>query len=140
MGIERSADHWFFKYKLYHLPLWFLYHWMWWSIGDGDPLKVVSNMLSSPFILKFGFYFVFQAIGVYFNLYFLIPRFLDKGRYLQYVFLVVLTIVTVAILIVPGYYASAWLAGKSVNDLFYATPPPYLYFLRQILFPPLRQA
>jgi LytS/YehU family sensor histidine kinase len=87
-------------------------------------------MLSSPLILKFGFYFVFQAIGVYFNLYFLIPRFLDKGRYLLYVFLVVLTIVITAALIVPGYYASAWLAGKAVNDLFYATPPHYIYFFK----------
>jgi len=87
-------------------------------------------MLSSPFILKFGFYFFFQAIGVYFNLYFLIPRFLDKGRYLLYVFLVILTIVTTAALVVPGYYASAWLAGKEVNDLFYATPPHYMYFFK----------
>jgi two-component system LytT family sensor kinase len=130
MVINRPANNWFFKYKLYHLPLWFLYHWMWWSIGDGDPVKVVSAMLTSPFILKFGFYFVFQAIGVYFNLYFLIPRFLDKGRYLLYVFLVILTIAITAILIVPGYYASAWLAGKAVDDLFYATPPHYMYFFK----------
>lgn len=128
--VKRSANNWFFKYKLYHLPLWFLYHWMWWSIGDGDPVKVISHMLSSPFILKFGFYFVFQVIGVYFNLYFLIPRFLDKGRYLLYVFLVMLTIVTTAILIVPGYYASAWLAGKAVDELFYATTPHYMYFFK----------
>jgi two-component system LytT family sensor kinase len=130
MVINRSANNWFFKYKLYHLPLWFLYHWMWWSLGDGDPVKVVRAMLSSPFILKFGFYFVFQAIGVYFNLYFLIPRFLDKGRYLLYVSLVILTIATTAALIVPGYYASAWLAGKAVDDLFYATQPPYMYFFK----------
>jgi two-component system, LytTR family, sensor kinase len=135
MVIKRPADNWFFKYKLYHLPLWFLYHWMWWSIGDGDPVKVVNDMLSSPFILKFGFYFVFQAIGVYFNLYFLIPRFLDKGRYLLYVFLVMFTIVTTAALIVPGYYASAWLAGKAVDDLFYATTPHYMYFFKSNSLP-----
>ena len=130
MVTKRSVNNWFFKYKLYHLPLWFLYHWMWWSIGDGDPLKVISDMLTSPLILKFGFYFVFQAIGVYFNLYFLIPRFLDKGQYLQYVLLVILTVVTTASLIVPGYYASAWLAGKAVDDVFYATTPHYLYFFK----------
>lgn len=135
MVIERSANNWFFKYKLYHLPLWFLYHWMWWSLGDGDPVKVISHMLSSPLILKFGFYFVFQAMGVYFNLYFLIPRFLDKGRYLLYIFLVILTIVITAALIVPGYYASAWLAGKAVDDLFYATPPHYMYFFKSNSLP-----
>lgn len=130
MVINRAANNSFFRYKLYHLPFWFLYHWMWWSIADGDPLKVVNGMLSSPFILKFGFYFFFQAIGVYFNLYFLMPRFLDKGRYLLYIFLVLLTVVITAALIVPGYYASAWLAGKAVDDLFYATPPHYMYFFK----------
>jgi two-component system LytT family sensor kinase len=135
MVINRSANNWFFKYKLYHLPLWFLYHWMWWSLGDGDPVKVVRDMLSSPLILKFGFYFIFQAIGVYFNLYFLIPRFLDKGRYLLYISLVILTIVITAALIVPGYYASAWLAGKAVDDLFYTTQPPYMYFFKSNSLP-----
>lgn len=135
MVISPSANHWFFKYKLYHLPFWFLYHWMWWTIIDGDPVKVVTSMLSSPYILKFGFYFVFQAIGVYFNLYFLIPRFLDKGRYLQYVCLVILTIVTTASLIVPGYYATAWLAGKTVDDLFGVTPSHYMYFFKANTLP-----
>lgn len=135
MVINRSATNWFFKYKLYHLPFWFLYHWMWWTLVDGDPVKVVGNMLSSPFILKFGFYFVFQAIGVYFNLYFLIPRFLDKGRYLLYVSLVILTIVITAALIVPGYYATAWLAGKTVDDLFGVTPSHYMYFFKANTLP-----
>jgi two-component system, LytTR family, sensor kinase len=135
MVLNRSANHWFFKYKLYHLPFWFLYHWMWWTLVDGDPVKVIGDMLSSPYILKFTFYFVFQAIGVYFNLYFLIPRFLDKGRYLLYVFLVMLTIVITAALIVPGYYATAWLAGKTVDDLFGVTPSHYMYFFKANTLP-----
>lgn len=135
MVLHPSANHWFFKYKIYHLPFWFLYHWMWWTLVDGDPVKVIGDMLSSPYILKFGFYFVFQAIGVYFNLYFLIPRFLDKGRYLLYVFLVMLTIVVTAALIVPGYYATAWLAGKTVDDLFGVTPSHYMYFFKANTLP-----
>lgn len=135
MVFSRQANNWFFHYKLYHLPFWFLYHWLWWTLIDGDPMRVVSSMLSSPYILKFGFYFVFQAIGVYFNLYFLIPRFLDKGRYLLYLLLVILTIVTTAALIVPGYYATAWLAGKTVDDLFGVTPSHYMYFFKANTLP-----
>jgi two-component system LytT family sensor kinase len=135
MVLNRSANHWFFKYKLYHLPFWFLYHWMWWTLVDGDPVKVIRDMLSSPYILKFGFYLIFQAIGVYFNLYFLIPRFLDKGRSLLYVFLVMLTIVITAAFIVPGYYATAWLAGKTVDDLFGVTPSHYMYFFKANTLP-----
>jgi two-component system, LytTR family, sensor kinase len=135
MTIKRSTYNWFFKYKIYHLPFWFLYHWMWWTLVDGDPIKVVNSMLSSPYFMKSGFYFVFQAIGVYFNLYFLIPRFLDKGKYLLYVFLVILTIVITAALIVPGYYATAWLAGKTVDDLFGVTPSHYMYFFKANTLP-----
>ena len=130
MPIKPSTYNWFFKYKLYHLPFWFIYHWMWWSLVSGDAWGALSNMLFSPYSVKFVFYFIFQAAGVYFNLYFLIPRFLEKGRYVQYVFLVMLTIIGIAALIVPGYYATAWLAGKSVNDMFGVDPENYMHFFK----------
>lgn len=34
-------------------------------------------MLILPYGIKFAFYVLFQAIAVYFNLYYLIPRFLE---------------------------------------------------------------
>jgi LytS/YehU family sensor histidine kinase len=48
---------------------------------------------------------------------------------------VILTIVITAALIIPGYYASAWLAGKEVDELFYATPPHYMYFFKSNSLP-----
>ncbi|MEO6539436.1 MAG: histidine kinase [Ferruginibacter sp.] len=129
--MHRVTNNWFFKYKLYHLPFWFMYHWMWWTIFSVDsPWEVASNMLLPPYSMKFLFYFVFQAAGVYFNLYFLIPRFLERGRYVQYVLLVAITIICTAALIVPGYYACAWFAGKSVKEMFDVDPGNYYHFFK----------
>ena len=73
---------------------------------------------------------IFQAAGVYFNLYFLIPRFLEKGKYATYVLLVLLTIITVAILIIPGYYASAYISGRSFRELF-GIDPDFFFLVKQ---------
>lgn len=73
---------------------------------------------------------MFQAIGVYFNLYFLIPRFLEKGRYVEYVSLVLLTIVCTAALIVPGYHVTALMSDKTFQELFGQEPENYLYFFK----------
>ncbi|WP_371729447.1 sensor histidine kinase [Chitinophaga sp. SYP-B3965] len=125
-----SKYHWFFKYKLYHLPLWFIYHCMWWTLMIGSVSAVANNILYTPYSIKFLFYVVFQAVGVYFNLYFLIPRFLEKGRYVQYVSLLIITIISVAALIVPGYYVSAWISGRSLADLYGVQPGNYFYFFQ----------
>lgn len=71
-----------------------------------------------------------QACGVYFNLYFLIPRFLEKGRYIQYISLLILTIIATAVLIVPGYYVSSWLSGQSLKELYNIEPGNYLHFFQ----------
>lgn len=73
---------------------------------------------------------IFQAIGVYFNLYFLIPRFLEKGRYVEYISLLLVTILCTASLIAPGYYVSAWLSGHTLQELYYVDPSRYFYFFQ----------
>jgi|GEM_PF-4854330 len=80
---------------------------MWWTLATGDPWIVLNNILFSPFSVKLSFYVVFQALGAYFNLYFLMPRFLEKGRYVPYILLFLLTVIGTAAVIVTGYYAGA---------------------------------
>jgi two-component system, LytTR family, sensor kinase len=78
---------------------------------------------------------IFQAIGVYFNLYFLIPRFLEKGRYFNYISLLLLTIVVTAALIVPGYYVSAWWSELSFQELYNRDPRNYVFFFQTSTLP-----
>ena len=78
---------------------------------------------------------VFQAVGVYFNLYFLIPKFLEKGRYLTYISLLVLTLLSTAALIVTGYYAGALLSDQTFLELYQTEPSNYFSFFKNNSLP-----
>jgi hypothetical protein len=116
--MERSGQHWLFKYKLYHIPFWCLYHYLWWTVALGNPLKAADSIFFSVGAVKYGFYVVFQAITVYFNLYFLMPRYLEKNRFTLYIVTLLITILCGALLIVPGYYAVALLSHRTVQEVY----------------------
>jgi sensor histidine kinase YesM len=124
-----------YAYKLYHLPFWFLYHYAWWALAMGSAWGPAGIMLTSTSWVKYPIYVVLQAAGVYFNLYLLMPRFLEKGRYAAYLGLVLLTVLAVAALIVPGYYFSAWLAGRTIQELYNVAPDNYLHFFKTYTLP-----
>lgn len=115
---SEPRNHWFFRYKLYHIPFWFLYNYLWWAIQSRNILQTASNAFFSVYTIKFSFYVIFQAASVYFNLYFLIPRYLEKGRYLLYITLLSITVVCAAAMIVQGYYLSTWLSGRTFDELY----------------------
>ncbi|WP_298545729.1 histidine kinase [uncultured Aquimarina sp.] len=107
-----------YRYKMHHLLFWFVYHYMWWTIAAGSATEAAYNILFSEYTTKFVFYVVFQAISVYFNLYYLIPRFLEKRKYSQYLFLLGITILVTAIIITSGYYVNAYISSQSFEELF----------------------
>jgi two-component system, LytTR family, sensor kinase len=123
---NKLNSNWLIKYKLLHIPFWFVYHYAWWTITIGAS-EAANNVFFSVYSIKFFFYVIFQAIGVYFNLYYLIPRFLARGRYSKYVIYLLATILINAAIIVLGYYISAWFAGKPIEALYYVQQPSYLY-------------
>lgn len=124
-----SNQHWFFKYKLYHIPFWLVYSYAWWAVQTGDPVNVFKNVVYSPYTAKFLFYVIFYAAAAYFNLYFLIPRFLEKGRYVIYILCLIATIFCAAALIVPGYSVSVYLSGIPYEQLFGAKPANFFIML-----------
>ena len=75
-------------------------------------------MFNSPYTVKFLFYLVFQAAAVYFNLYFLIPRYLKRGRFTAYIIYLLLTVLAASLLIIAGYYAGAMLAGRTLQQMY----------------------
>lgn len=90
----------------------------------------MGTILNSPYAIKYTFYVIFQAIGVYFNLYYLMPKYLEKGRFGAYITFVLLTVFVTAVLIVPGYYLSALLSGRSMQELYNIDPSNYYYFFQ----------
>ena len=127
---QQSIWQFVIKYKLYHIPFWVAYHCVWWAIAVGSISVVANNIIVvSPYSIKSAFYVIFQALGVYLNLYFLIPKFLENGRYTLYVSLLLLTIICTAAITATGYAASAWLSGKSITNL-YGADGSFLHFFQ----------
>ncbi|WP_378172517.1 sensor histidine kinase [Aquimarina sp. SS2-1] len=107
-----------YRYKVHHLLFWFVYHYMWWAIGMGSAKEAAYNIFFSVYTTKFLFYFIFQAAAVYFNLYYLIPTFLEKRKYLTYLFFFALTILITVLIITSGYFVTASFANSTVTELF----------------------
>jgi len=105
---------------------------MWWMVTIGSVTIVANNLLFSDYSIKFLFYVIFQALAVYFNLYFLMPRFLEKGKYVQYLVLLLITILVAASCIACGYYVSSWLSGKTLFDLYQVKASNYFFYFFQI--------
>jgi len=132
---DQSKYSWFFKYKIYHLPFWFVYHCAWWTLLTGSVQDVAHNILYSPFGIKFSFYVIFQAVAVYFNLYFLMPRYLERGKYVLYFVLLATTVVLAALAINLGYFVNAWVYNTTVQQLFYIQSTDVLYFFKTNTMP-----
>lgn len=112
------ARHWLVKYKLYHLPFWLVYHYGWWAVYTNSIWEPAQIILGTEQFWKYFAYVIFQAAGVYFNLYFLIPRLLKKRRFLPYLASLTLTIGITSACIVMGYQFTAFSAGESLSTVF----------------------
>ncbi|MDN5286947.1 MAG: sensor histidine kinase [Mucilaginibacter sp.] len=128
LSINTSNQSWLFKYKLYHIPFWCVYHYLWWLLAVGNPITAASSMFFSAYSVKILAYVIFQALAVYFNLYFLIPRYMEKDRLTEYVIYLGITIICAASLINTGYYLSAFFAGCTITKMFGAEAGTFFHF------------
>ncbi|MEM9525962.1 MAG: histidine kinase [Bacteroidota bacterium] len=120
-------QHWFYRYKLYHFPFWLVYHFVWWANGMDSATEALS-VLSSVYVVKYLSYVLWQAVGVYFNLYFLMPRLLERKKYSTYLLSLGMTILVTAAIIVSGYYLTAWLDGRPLNKVFEVPTNAFWHF------------
>jgi len=118
MAIAHPKQNWFIRYKLYHIPFWVMYDYVLWALKVDSASEAFRHMFFSVYFFKSLFYIIFPAFAVYFNLYFLIPRYLQTGRYVLYFTYLALAIIASSFLIVPGYYISAWMDGRTAHDAF----------------------
>jgi two-component system, LytTR family, sensor kinase len=133
MTIGLDTRHWLIRFKLYHLPFWFVYNYLTWVITVGNPVKAAHDLLYIPFTVKYLVYVLVQALAVYFNLYFLIPRYLEQRRYFLYTLFVLLTVGAAAFLIVPVYYFAIFLAHSTGQELFGKNACWFSYYSNALL-------
>ncbi|WP_295122874.1 sensor histidine kinase [uncultured Chitinophaga sp.] len=126
----KTSGNWALRYKLHHIPFWFLYNFVWWTVSFGDPIAAATAIFTTCFSMKFLFYMVMQGLAASFNLYYLMPRFLDTGKFRTYFALLAVTIVIASIAIIPGYYLTAMLNGQTMGEAFGAnnSNPVHLFF------------
>jgi sensor histidine kinase YesM len=115
---SRLSANWLIKYKLYHIPFWCVYHYVWWVVTLGNPVKAATAIFLSPFGVKYSFYVVFQMAAVYFNLYYLIPRYLEKSRFRIYITYLLLILIVTSVCIACGYYFTAFIFHHTIYELF----------------------
>jgi two-component system LytT family sensor kinase len=128
LSVDTLNQNWLFKYKLYHIPFWCVYHYFWFTIAVANPVVAAKSMFFSAYSVKILSYVIVQAFLVYFNLYYLMPRFMKKGHLTEYVIYLSLTIIGASSLINGGYYLSAFFAGCSVKKMFGVDPGNFMSF------------
>jgi hypothetical protein len=128
-------QNWFFRYKLHHILFWICYHLLWLWINIGCIEDAFAYLFLGAFPVKFYGYIIFQALGAYFNLYYLIPRFLYVGKYKTYIFLVILTILICSAFIVGGYYLTPYFSDLTFEQTFGRRPDQYLIIFGTNAFP-----
>ena len=128
-------QNWFFRYKLHHIPFWIGYHLLWMLINVGNLQEAFAYLFLGPLPVKFLGYIVFQALGAYFNLYVLIPRFLYVGRYFTYIALVIVTILVCSAFITGGYYLAPYFSGLTFYEMFGRRPDEYLFIFTIMVLP-----
>ncbi len=86
------------KYKLYHLPFWLGYNLFWGFLFSDGNLGLISWLITLCYI-------TIQPIGAYFNIYYLLPEFLQKGKYWLYSGLFLLDILLTSVMLSFAYYS-----------------------------------
>lgn len=110
------------RFKLHHVLFWAVYHLAWWSLYAGSVVEVLGYFNEAHGVVKYLGYVVYQALGVYFCLYVLIPKFLQKGKYLLFFSSVVVVVVLMSAGITFNYYLASLLTDKTVYELFNVSP------------------
>ena len=101
----------------------------------GNPVKAAVAIFGSVFFIKYIIYVVASTACVCFNLYVLMPRYLEKGKIAIYVSLLSAWILATSALIVPGYYLTAAVMGQNVRQVFQLSQDPFVHLFFGNAFP-----
>jgi len=104
LTFETKKYDWIFKYKIHHLVFWTLYHFTWWTAYEGGVLSVFNSLKDPIYLIKFLSLIIYQAVGVYFCLYYLIPTYLEKGKLIVYILFVLLTVLAMSLAISGTFF------------------------------------
>ena len=123
------------RYKMHHVLFWAVYHFAWWTVYIGSTVGVLESFSQPYSIIKYLGYVLFQAIGIYFSLYVLIPKYLKKIEYAKFFLSTVAVVLLMAICITANYYLAASVTSESVYKLFNISPPSVVTIFKKSALP-----
>ncbi len=106
--------YWFFRYKLYHFLFWAVYLLLVASIQHRLS-DIIYWLLYTDRSILYAVYVSIHTLAVFFNLYWLIPRYLEKSKLGKYTLYLVLCILGASILIELSFTLIAFLLGKKLT-------------------------
>ncbi len=135
MAISNKSQNWFLKYKLHYPPLWFLYHYLWWSFYHESFVDVAIGIFESERVLPFFSYILIHSICSYFILHILVPKFLSKGKILVFITTLTISIVVAALLIFYSFALNALVLGQDYKELYGMDDGSYFAIFKLQTFP-----
>lgn len=118
-AMKNISNLWFFKYKLYHFPFWGLLFFLW-AVALYNSFSIAFNTLFlSPKGLQYVFIVVIHTLAVYFSLYVLVPKLLDKGKVLKFTVSVLIWILLVSLILLLSYFLSSEIIGRPIDYYSY---------------------
>jgi hypothetical protein len=106
---------------------------MWWTLTIGS-LSPCSIYFLSPYAVKFLFSYTTSRRGLLQRIF--DTQVFERGRYVPYMALLLLTILCTAALIVTGYYATEQWSGKTFQELFKMSRDNYMHISKSTPFRP----
>lgn len=117
---------WFFRYKLYHFLFWGMYHIMLGTVQYSLRDIVYWIIYSDRYIVYVSFVTI-HTLAVFFNLYWLIPRYLEKGKLGKYTFYLIGCVLLASLLTQLSVYFAAYVSGYELRQLAYPYTNRYHY-------------
>lgn len=106
---------WVIKFKVHHALFWAFYHLAWGLAEFG--LAALLGLFSQPqSFIMFWCFVVMHTLAVNFNIYFLLPQYLEKGKLTKYIIYVSGWIVFASLALLTCFFVTAHLLNMSAKE------------------------
>ncbi|HAS46793.1 MAG TPA: sensor histidine kinase [Microscillaceae bacterium] len=106
---------WVIKFKAHHAVFWAFYH-LAWGIAEFG-IRALVGMFDQPqSFIMFWCFVMLHTLAVNFNIYFLLPKYLEKGKLTQYIVYVSGWIVFTSLTLLTCFFVTAQILNMSMSE------------------------
>ena len=113
--------------KWYHVPFWAACHYLWAAAIYDSFQEAFHTLFLSDKGLQYVFIVIIQSFGVMFNIYYLLPKYLERGKVSAYVISLTTWTMIIAMILLSSYFFTSYLLGESIEYYGYFTAKKSLF-------------